>query len=584
MNKSEGNYNKEEKKGGTFTSLFSRNKKNDTYNQKESFFNSTDEKSSQTKDNPQSKPDTNNTPHSTATESQEQKSKDTNNATLDCPTIPRGRLPMSEAESKARSPWENPMERANIIEKPTVTEAVSEPTPNSTNNKHVHVDNKKKPNTNPKTLKGMMLGLLALVAVPYLLIIILFSIDFDSEEENRHNNIPTQNRSLYTPRQPEKPRISYCEIEVDDVIECVYELVIPNNAKPSAYRNIFFPKSTILQPASAPKISNAKRKKMEGGKYTLIDGKYVKESVMSYSCKFRVVNEGIIDWPVAHIVIGNDTLRVPAESHRIPDNREANVYANKIKVHPKGYFDNLRKTKEEAERRKQDAKLQQEIAQDKKTHGKFYNAKTQTLTLPETDYVGKPYAHAGIDAVKLVSAGVVTTIGDEVFGICHKLQTVVLKCKVIGLNSFKGCSSLRIVVITKNLNWIREGAFADCPHLERVLLSNTLSSVEDNIFANSNNIKEISIPHNIRNHFIKQFEHCKQLNTIYLLSPSFYKMPKTFKESPHDFSKCTLYVPDDKIEEFKADADWNKFASILPLSQSKWYDSKGWSKTNNGER
>ena len=68
--------NKEEKKGGTFTSLFSRNKKNDTYNQKESFFNSTDEKSSQTKDHPQLKPDTNNTPHSTATESQEQKSKD----------------------------------------------------------------------------------------------------------------------------------------------------------------------------------------------------------------------------------------------------------------------------------------------------------------------------------------------------------------------------------------------------------------------------------------------------------------------------------------------------------------------------
>lgn len=586
MNKSEGNYNKEEKSGKGFGSFFSKSKKNDTYDQEYLSTDNKEENTSSTEDIHHHNP---NPPHRSnpfVTDS-EKLNKQTDKNSFDCPTIPRGKLPMTERESMARSPWENPIERELINEKHTDAVFGTESATNRAD-KQDHTDKSRNMPSKPMTLKGMMLGLLALVLVPYLVIALLFMIDFGSDEGKNNNeisqriNMPTQNTVEKSPtntsRQPPKPREQYYEMEVGDILECIYGLVIPIEAPTSKYHKIHFPESMILKVDTAPVIENFICNKMKSGQYVIVNGKYVKESEMIYICKFRAISEGTCTLPVAHIVVGHDTIKVPAMSHKFRDQNISHGSRNKIKVHPKGYFENIQKAKEEVERKKKEAKLQEEIANDKKKYGKYYNEKTQTLTLPETDYAGKPYGHVGIDAVKLISAGVVKTIGDEAFCICQKLQAVVLKCKVVGQNSFRGCGSLRTVVITKNLNWIREGAFADCPRLEVVLLSNTLASVEENLFTNSNNIKEISIPHNIRNQFIKQFEHCKQLNTIYLLSPSYYKMPKTFKESPHDFTKCTLYVPDDKIEEFKADADWKRFAKILPLSQSKWYDAKGWSK------
>lgn len=153
-----------------------------------------------------------------------------------------------------------------------------------------------------------------------------------------------------------------------------------------------------------------------------------------------------------------------------------------------------------------------------------------------------------------------------------------IKCKIVGKESFKGCASLRTAIITRNLNWLRSEAFANCPRLETVLLSTTLSQIEDNVFLNSNNIREVSIPNNVKTHFFQHLSHCRKINTIYLLSIDYFKMPKSLKDAPIQFSKCKLYVPDSKLEQFRKNADWARFGQILPLSQSRWFDEKGWGK------
>lgn len=228
--------------------------------------------------------------------------------------------------------------------------------------------------------------------------------------------------------------------------------------------------------------------------------------------------------------------------------------------------------------RKYDAAEAYRQEQEQEKYRRFYNKDTRTLTLPQSEFAGNEYEFAAQDAKTIRSAGLVSTIGDYAFCSYQELETVNIKCKVVGKESFKGCASLRTAIITRNLNWLRSEAFANCPQLETVLLSTTLTQIEDNVFLNSNNIREVSIPNNVKTHFFQHLSHCRKINTIYLLSLDYFKMPKSIKDAPIQFSKCKLYVPESKLEQFRKNADWARFGQILPLSQSRWFDEKGWGK------
>ena len=228
--------------------------------------------------------------------------------------------------------------------------------------------------------------------------------------------------------------------------------------------------------------------------------------------------------------------------------------------------------------RKYDAAETYRQEQEQEKYRRFYNKDTRTLTLPQSEFAGNEYEFAAQDAKTIRSAGVVSTIGDNAFCSYQELETVNIKCKVVGMESFKGCASLRTAIITRNLNWLRSEAFANCPQLETVLLSTTLTQIEDNVFLNSNNIREVSIPNNVKANFFLHLSHCRKINTIYLLCLDYFKMPKSIKDAPIQFSECKLYVPDSKLEQFRNNADWARFGQILPLSQSRWFDEKGWGK------
>ena len=139
----------------------------------------------------------------------------------------------------------------------------------------------------------------------------------------------------------------------------------------------------------------------------------------------------------------------------------------------------------EAYRQEQEQRLREEAieeererrqkAQEQERYKSFYNKDTRTLTLPKSEFAGNEYAFAAQDAKTIRSAGVVSTIGDNAFCSYQKLETVNIKCKIVGKESFKGCVSLRTAIITRNLNWLRSEAFANCPRLETVLLSTTSS-------------------------------------------------------------------------------------------------------------
>ena len=140
-----------------------------------------------------------------------------------------------------------------------------------------------------------------------------------------------------------------------------------------------------------------------------------------------------------------------------------------------------------------------------------------------------------ISILSIKSPNVVPVIHDEAFKSCKKLTKVELDCKVVGLSAFKDCSELRTVMLKDHLYWIRKEAFSNCSRLESVLLSTTLTSIEDSIFHNSTNIREVSIPNNVKNYFMNQLSECTQIQTIYLLTPQHFKMPKVLQTSQVSF-------------------------------------------------
>jgi hypothetical protein len=79
---------------------------------------------------------------------------------------------------------------------------------------------------------------------------------------------------------------------------------------------------------------------------------------------------------------------------------------------------------EEGERREKELELEK--------YNRFYDKDTRTLTLPKTEFAGMEYAFAGTDVKTIRSAGVVSTIGDNAFGTCQELETVNIRCKIIG--------------------------------------------------------------------------------------------------------------------------------------------------------
>lgn len=170
----------------------------------------------------------------------------------------------------------------------------------------------------------------------------------------------------------------------------------------------------------------------------------------------------------------------------------------------------------------------------------------------------------------------VDVINDYAFEGCIALKSLDGDIRTIGLGAFKGCTALDSVRTRDNIYWVREGAFEGCTNLKSVLMGMTLSKYEDGAFKDCPNIEEISVPSAWRRHMFNEYKDMKNLKKVYLLVMEHYAFPADSKAFPA--GQVDLYVPDALLEQYKNDASWARFKSILPLSQSAYYKADGWSK------
>ncbi len=221
-----------------------------------------------------------------------------------------------------------------------------------------------------------------------------------------------------------------------------------------------------------------------------------------------------------------------------------------------------------------------------------YNAKVKDATDGEFEgnkflkeiYFTDEFMNVGVGAFKdcqnlekIQNTGIIQVINDNAFENCVKLTSVKGDVRTFGVDAFKGCTALESVITSDDIYWVREGAFSNCPNLKTVILGMPMSKYDEGgAFEGSPNIEEISIPAAWSKAMFGKLKDLKNLKKVYLLSSEHYAFPASGSEFVAE--NADLYVPDALLESFKSDDSWGRFKSILPLSQSTYFDEIGWRK------
>ena len=104
----------------------------------------------------------------------------------------------------------------------------------------------------------------------------------------------------------------------------------------------------------------------------------------------------------------------------------------------------------------------------------------------------------------------VTSIGEEAFGYCDSLESIVIPNSVtsIGKGAFYECYSLESIVISNSVTSIGESAFDGCCSLESITIPNSVTSIGDDAFWGCDSLESITIPNSVANIWEGAFENC----------------------------------------------------------------------------
>ena len=171
----------------------------------------------------------------------------------------------------------------------------------------------------------------------------------------------------------------------------------------------------------------------------------------------------------------------------------------------------------------------------------FYGCKKlESIVLPDglTKLGWNSFSGTGLKEVTVPAA--VTEMESAAF--CDSaLETVTVKCKIVGSSMFDGCTKLESVTLNDNINRIESYAFykcealkkikmpknlkeigfyafSGCTSLQTVIMPTTISEVGDNAFENCKALQQINIPSGVTSIGSSTFDGCSSLKSIYIPS------------------------------------------------------------------
>ena len=179
-------------------------------------------------------------------------------------------------------------------------------------------------------------------------------------------------------------------------------------------------------------------------------------------------------------------------------------------------------------------------------YGNLYYETLSSNTVEVVGYMGEPTSVSIPSIVQYNSQQyTVTSIGYEAFRYCRSLTSVTIPNSVtsIGNDAFQYCSSLTSITIPNSVTSIGESAFVGCSSLTSITIPNSVTSIGEDAFA-----------------------YCSSLKTVICKA---VLVPSTGEDvfANISISSAVLYVPDESVDIYKYMDPWDKFGTILPISQ-----------------
>ena len=225
-----------------------------------------------------------------------------------------------------------------------------------------------------------------------------------------------------------------------------------------------------------------------------------------------------------------------------------------------------------------------------------------TLTIPDkVEYIGRR-AFSSCKGLKTVTIGSgATSIGNDAFTSCISLEEMTVSpenpayCSAdgvlfnkdkttllnypaaktgdyvvpgsvteIGLRAFYDCEGLTAVTLPEGLISIGTANFSQCTSLTEMIIPNSVTTIGSASFSGCSGLTTLTIGSGVTTIGEMSFVSCKALTTIYnyAVTPQeidFY----TFLQVPT--AACTLYVPDESVDLYKAAYVWKNF-NVQPMS------------------
>ena len=139
------------------------------------------------------------------------------------------------------------------------------------------------------------------------------------------------------------------------------------------------------------------------------------------------------------------------------------------------------------------------------------------------------------------------------------------KVGMIDYGAFKNCNSLESIRLSDNIEYINSEAFRSLTNLKVVILSAHLKEIASNAFRNTD-IKEITIPKNVRTIGSMAFAYCKNLETVIFESDD----SDIFDYQQRDdgiFAECknlkNIYVPAKSYDHYISNEKWEIYRDYI---------------------
>ena len=142
------------------------------------------------------------------------------------------------------------------------------------------------------------------------------------------------------------------------------------------------------------------------------------------------------------------------------------------------------------------------------------------------------------------------------------------KVGMIDYEAFKKCNSLESIRLSDNIEYINSDAFRSLTNLKVVILSAHLKEIASNAFRNTD-IKEITIPKNVRTIGSMAFAYCKNLETVIFESDD----PDIFDYQERNdgiFAECknlkNIYVPAKSYDDYISNEKWELYRDYIKIN------------------